>query len=176
MATLPESFPPFWVFVTSIGVYVVFRLLRFGSREKHLPPGPPTYPIIGNAHLVVDKDLYKRSERFSSFFLNGSTNELTCFPRFQDWGNQYGEVYSLTIGKGTMIVLNSRRAVHDLVDKRSAIYSSRPQDEQFHRALKGENIANMDADAGWRSQRKITARFFAPGKLDGDMARIAEAE
>lgn len=75
-----------------------------------------------------------------------------------------------------MIVLNSRRAVHDLIDKRSVIYSSRPQDEQYHIALKGENIANMDADAGWRAQRKITARFFAPTKLDGDLAKISEAE
>jgi hypothetical protein len=85
-------------------------------------------------------------------------------------------VYSLKIGKDTMIVLNSRRAVHDLIDKRSAIYSSRPQDDQYLIALKGENIANMDADAGWRAQRKITARFFAPIKLDGDLAKISEAE
>jgi hypothetical protein len=42
-------------------LYSFFKLLRFGHREKHLPPGPPTYPIIGNAHLAVDKDLYKRS-------------------------------------------------------------------------------------------------------------------
>jgi cytochrome P450 len=96
--------------------------------------------------------------------------------RFKDWSEQYGPVFSLKIGKGTMIVLNSRRAVHDLIDKRSAIYSSRPQDEQFRMALKGENIANMDADASWRAQRKITARFFAPIKLDGDLARISEAE
>jgi hypothetical protein len=75
-----------------------------------------------------------------------------------------------------MVVLNSRRAVHELIDKRSAIYSARPQDAQFHMALKGENIANMDADAGWRAQRKITARFFAPNKLDGDLAKISEAE
>jgi cytochrome P450 len=101
---------------------------------------------------------------------------MTNKTRFKDWGEQYGEVYSLKIGKGTMIVLNSRKAVHDLIDKRSAIYSSRPQDEQFHIALKGENIANMDADAGWRAQRKITARFFAPHKLDGDLAKISEAE
>jgi hypothetical protein len=85
-------------------------------------------------------------------------------------------VFSLKIGKGTMIVLNSRRAIHDLIDKRSAIYSARPQDEQFHIALKGENIANMDVDAGWRAQRKITARFFAPSKLDGGLAKILEAE
>jgi hypothetical protein len=75
-----------------------------------------------------------------------------------------------------MIVLNSRRGVHDLIDKRSATYSSRPQDEQFHIALKGENIANMDVDATWRAQRKITARFFAPIKLDGGLAKISEAE
>jgi hypothetical protein len=42
--------------------------------------------------------------------------------------------------------------------------------------LKGENIANMDVDAGWRAQRKITARFFAPSKLDGGIAKISEAE
>lgn len=85
-------------------------------------------------------------------------------------------MFSLKIGKGTMIVLNSRRAVHDLIDKRSAIYSGRSQDEQFLTALKGENIANMDADASWRVQRKITARFFAPSKLDGELAEISEAE
>lgn len=40
--------------------YVCFKLARFGAREKHLPPGPPTYPIVGNAHLVADKQLYKK--------------------------------------------------------------------------------------------------------------------
>lgn len=63
--SLPDSFPSnLWALVCLIAiVYFVFRLARFGSREKHLPPGPPTYPIIGNAHLAVDKDLYKRSNR-----------------------------------------------------------------------------------------------------------------
>ncbi|KAF2866696.1 cytochrome P450 [Massariosphaeria phaeospora] len=138
MAMLPENFPYFWALSVLGGIYVIFKLARFGSREKHLPPGPPTYPIVGNAHLVVDKDLYKRHHE--------------------------------------SLVLNSRRAVHELIDKRSAIYSSRPLDEQYHIALKGENIASMKADACWRAQRKITARFFAPGKLDGDLAKISEAE
>lgn len=61
MTTSLEHVPFFWVFFTSISVYVIFTLARFGSRAKHLPPGPPTYPIVGNAHLVVDKNLYKRS-------------------------------------------------------------------------------------------------------------------
>ena len=75
-----------------------------------------------------------------------------------------------------MIVLNSRKAVYDLIDKRSAIYSARAEDPQFKTALKGENIANMDADEGWRSQRKLTARFLTPSKLDGDLGQISEAE
>lgn len=46
--------------VSALTVYVILKLLRFGRREKHLPPGPPTYPIVGNAHLAVNKDLYKK--------------------------------------------------------------------------------------------------------------------
>ncbi|PVH93888.1 cytochrome P450 [Periconia macrospinosa] len=145
----------FSIFSALAVFYGIFKLLRFGRREKNLPPGPPTYPIVGNAHLAVDKDLYKR---------------------FKDWSEQYGDVYSLKIGKGTMIVLNSKRAVYELIDKRSAIYSSRANEEQFRTALKNENIANMDADAGWRAQRKLTARFFSPAKLDGGLAKISEAE
>ena len=75
-----------------------------------------------------------------------------------------------------MIVLNSKKAVYELIDKRSAIYSSRANDEHFRTALKNENIANMDADSGWRAQRRIAARFLAPTNLDGELAKISEAE
>ena len=30
---------------------LVYKLWGFGSREKHLPPGPPTKAIVGNAHI-----------------------------------------------------------------------------------------------------------------------------
>ena len=62
MDMLPESITYFWALSALGGIYIIFKLARFGSREKNLPPGPPTYPIVGNAHLTVDKDLYKRSE------------------------------------------------------------------------------------------------------------------
>lgn len=29
-------------------LYIVFKLSSWGRREAHLPPGPPTTPIIGN--------------------------------------------------------------------------------------------------------------------------------
>jgi hypothetical protein len=41
-----------------IACYILFKLLRFGHREKHLPPGPSTVPILGNAHLLPSTGLY----------------------------------------------------------------------------------------------------------------------
>lgn len=75
-----------------------------------------------------------------------------------------------------MVVLNSKRAVHELVDKRSAIYALRPKEEQVHRALKGENFSLVDTNIDWRIQRKLTVRFLAPKRLDGIQAKVAEAE
>jgi hypothetical protein len=38
--------------------YVLYKVLTFGSREKNLPPGPPTIPVLGNAHLIPLKGLH----------------------------------------------------------------------------------------------------------------------
>lgn len=75
-----------------------------------------------------------------------------------------------------MVVLNSKRAVHDLVDKRSAIYSARPFDNQMVEALHGESFAMMHPDNNWKAQRKVTVQFLTPTRLDGEIAKIFEAE
>jgi hypothetical protein len=46
--------------------------------------------------------------------------------QFQKWAQEYGPVYSLMLGTKTMIVLSSDQAVKDLLDKKSANYSARP--------------------------------------------------
>ena len=40
--------------VLSIGVlvWIVLKVLRTGQREKGLPPGPPTLPLLGNMALM----------------------------------------------------------------------------------------------------------------------------
>ncbi|KAF2691988.1 cytochrome P450 [Lentithecium fluviatile CBS 122367] len=42
------------------------------------------------------------------------------------WAQEYGPVYSLMLGTKTMVVLSSDTAVKDLLDKKSANYSARP--------------------------------------------------
>lgn len=42
------------VLTFALGLY---RLLRVGSRDKRLPPGPPTIPILGNLLSVPKSGL-----------------------------------------------------------------------------------------------------------------------
>ncbi|KAK2007388.1 cytochrome P450 2D18 [Colletotrichum eremochloae] len=136
-------------------VLLLYRILTFGSREKHLPPGPPTIPILGNAHLLP-------AEGF--------------FSKLKEWGDHYGPIFSIKVGKSTMIVLNDRRAVHELLVSKGAYFNDRASDEQSRLALGGENIAMMPDNAMWKEQRKIVAQFFSPKNLDTSLKSVQEAE
>ena len=57
--------------------------LFVGRREKNLPPGPPTIPILGNVHQIP-----KRGAHF----------------QFTRWAKQHGEIYSLKLGTGNAVV------------------------------------------------------------------------
>lgn len=32
-------------------VWLVIKAMNMGKRETHLPPGPPTAPLLGNLHV-----------------------------------------------------------------------------------------------------------------------------
>lgn len=97
---------PLVVFLIVFVIFGCYRLGRIGHRPANYPPGPPTLPLIGNLHLVPAEKAHIQ---------------------FQKWAHEYGPVYSLILGTKVMIVLNTDRAVKDLLDKRSSIYSSRPE-------------------------------------------------
>ena len=83
-----------------------FSLRKVGQRPKGCPPGPPTLPIIGNLHQMPKSHPHVQ---------------------FKKWAEEYGPIYSLVIGTSVTIVLSSDVAIKDLLDKRSGIYSSRPE-------------------------------------------------
>lgn len=85
---------------------LLYRLSRVGQRPKGLPPGPPTIPILGNIHLIPKEKPHLQ---------------------FEKWAREYGPIYSVILGTKVMIVLNTDQAIKDLLDKRSNIYSSRPE-------------------------------------------------
>ncbi|KAK1984898.1 cytochrome P450 [Colletotrichum cereale] len=141
-----------WIIPTIILVYKIFT---FGSRGKHLPPGPPTVPILGNAHLIPTKGF---------------------FSKLKEWSDQYGSIYSLKVGRSTIVVLNDRRAVHELLSQKGAWYNDRPNDQQMVIAAREENIALMHESPKWRAERKIASSYFSPKKLDSDLKLVQEAE
>lgn len=103
MASTPKA----WMALgLTVFMTLLWRISRIGRRPKGYPPGPPTLPIIGNLHQMPKGHGHLQ---------------------FQKWAQEYGPVYSLVLGTKVVIVLSTDAAVKDLLDKRSAIYSSRPE-------------------------------------------------
>ncbi|KXH33974.1 cytochrome P450 [Colletotrichum simmondsii] len=94
----------FFLIPLAIVTFAILKLRNVGRRPKNYPPGPPTLPLIGNLHQIPTTQSHHQ---------------------FKKWAKEYGPVYSLILGTKVMIVLSSDRAVKDLLDKRSNIYSSR---------------------------------------------------
>lgn len=129
--------------VGTLGVLIALTLLfltsRYAlsaSRSKSLPPGPPTLPLIGNLHQIPKAKAYLK---------------------FQEWSRVYGPILSLKVGSGNMVILNSASAVRDLIDKRGAIYSSRPPNYIGSQLItQGDvHLLLMPYGPGWRNQRKV---------------------
>ena len=78
--------------VAAVVIWVVTRVLRMGLREAGLPPGPPTIPILGNAHLFPKKQIHLqyvslKSRRKKPFEL--------IISRFTEWAKAFGDIYSV---------------------------------------------------------------------------------
>jgi hypothetical protein len=41
-------------------LYSIYRVLQIGKRDKRMPPGPPTIPLLGNLHQIPVTGLYKK--------------------------------------------------------------------------------------------------------------------
>ncbi|KAK2784681.1 hypothetical protein FQN52_008909 [Onygenales sp. PD_12] len=76
--------------------------------------------------------------------------------QLQKWAKEYGPIFSVMLGCKTMIVLTSPHAVRELLDKRSGIYSSRPELYIAQICTGHNNIGLMPYGARWRMFRKLT--------------------
>lgn len=47
--------------------------------------------------------------------------------QFEKWAREYGPIYSLMLGTKTLVVLSSDKAVKELLDRRSGLYSHRQE-------------------------------------------------
>jgi cytochrome P450 len=94
----------------------------------------------------------------------------------KEWAQLYGKIYSLTVGPSNIVVLCDRKAVRDLIDKKSSIYSDRPSDYVGKILTGGDHTLLDDYDAVWREKRKQMAQQLSPRRCDEQHSVIQEAE
>ncbi|KAI0879961.1 cytochrome P450 [Annulohypoxylon maeteangense] len=122
-------------------VVILWQFSKIGRRPRDYPPGPPTLPLIGNMHQIP------REERHI---------------QFQKWAQEYGPIFSLMLGTKVMIVLNSDQAIRDLIDKRGAIYSSRPESYIGQDVLSGGlRVLFMPNNGVWKMIRKFVHHILS---------------
>ncbi|KAK2053410.1 cytochrome P450 [Colletotrichum caudatum] len=142
-------------------VYLYVRhVLRPSRPDVNFPPGPPTVPFLGNLHRIP----------------------LTKpFLQFAEWGRAYGShgLVGLQLGPSKRaVVVNSWRSARDLLDRRGAIYSSRPYVpivEYVVPAPGDIHLVFMPYGPKWRKARKTVTDFLKDDEVD-KLAALQNAE
>jgi hypothetical protein len=81
--------------------------------------------------------------------------------RFKDWGEEFGGIYSLKLASSNMIVLYSRKAVHDLLDKKGLLYAERPRSYITDIVTHGDSLVFTGHTPIQKMKRKITTHNFS---------------
>jgi hypothetical protein len=124
--------------VVLVGAYLVYNYLLVDPRRKHMPPLARGFPVINHTFIHQGPEF---------------PNHLIT------WREEYGEIYRTKAGATDFIWLSSPRAVKELIDRRSAIYSSRqPQPMANDTASGGKRMTFMPKSRRWRTLRAIIHR------------------
>lgn len=91
-------------------------------------------------------------------------------------GKRYGGMFSLKIGTGTVIILNDRRIIKELLDKKSSTTSNRPTSYVAHTITGGDHLLVMDSTPTWRLFRKLLHQHFMESVCDKEHINLQNAE
>ncbi|KAK4555007.1 hypothetical protein LTR86_007773 [Recurvomyces mirabilis] len=131
------------VIVVAAVIIIVERL----ERNKRLPgylkplPGPKGLPVIGSVHELPERNSWLK---------------------FHEWGEKYGSIYQVNLAGVNHVWITRDSVAHDLLSKRSAIYSDRPfipALEQDNRTS-GQYLPLMSRNDKWTRQRKFAKQIM----------------
>jgi len=125
----------------SLGIHFYWKR---DPRRAHLPPHVTGWPLI-NQTLVQAQD--------------------NPIPYVQKWAKRYGELFCTTSGSTLFVWVSGRKAFKELIDRRSAIYSSKPPAPMATRASGGKRVTFMQYGREWRALRNILHRVCPRGFL-----------
>ncbi|KAL5483173.1 hypothetical protein ACEPAI_8402 [Sanghuangporus weigelae] len=115
------------------------------QKRRKLPPGPPRLPVLGNALQIPTTQPWKT---------------------FADWGKLYGPVtFAEALGR-PMIIINSVTAARDLMDKKGAIFSNRPNMPVLEMIGWGVTLPLLQhGSVQQRKQRRLMQEYLGPSAI-----------
>ncbi|KAJ7223139.1 cytochrome P450 [Mycena pura] len=125
--------------VSALSLYLFFEL---NSRGRHYAPGPRGYPIIGN---ILD------------------VSPLGPWIKFTEYKARYGNLIFFYGLGNNVLVLNSLKAMNDLLDKQGGTFSHRPAFTVVGELMGlGQSMALLEYGNEWRTQRKLAHMALSP--------------
>ncbi|CAO2824457.1 unnamed protein product [Amaranthus hypochondriacus] len=130
-------------------VFTIIFFIKFGKKSKNIirrPPGPKSWPIIGNIHLLGTKPHY-------------SVTKLS---------KKYGSIMSLKLGRITTVVISSPEIAKEMFLKHDLDFSGR----RLLDATRATNhnkfsLVFLPVCPRWRKLKKIaTIQLFTTQRLD----------
>jgi cytochrome P450 len=110
-----------------------------------MPPGPTPLPFLGN-RLQLPKS--------------------KPWIQFQEWSKTYGPIFTIWIGRKPTIVISDPNIAAELMEKRSAKYSSRPRMVAMGEILwDGASILVQPYGKEWSVRRKLLHQALTPKAL-----------
>ncbi|XP_062612895.1 cytochrome P450 2C15-like [Saccostrea cucullata] len=133
-----------WVTVAII-VVLVCLICGLSKRPRVLPPGPTSYPFIGNVGLFKPSEAPKAHRKLRKI---------------------YGDIYSLMIFYKPIIVVHGYHHIRELLAKHGDVFSERPKILPTVAIAKGKGLL-WSSGPLWKEQRTFaltTMRKFGFGK------------
>ncbi|KAF8157103.1 cytochrome P450 [Crassisporium funariophilum] len=153
--------------IIAYSLTVLVGIILFARHNKKstlpLPPGPRKLPLLGNLFDIPSKHEWETFQRwtkeYSSFYI--SYHETRIIP------HQYhfveSDIIHVNAAGTSLIILSTVKAVNDLLDKRSAIYSNRPKFLLINQVMGCSwMMPFMPYGTPWKERRRFFQRHLHP--------------